>query len=60
MIEFESTDCPRLNYELLVKIFPDTGTLKNTIVTTIWNDDRLLRKDIKDIAIMLLDELKRG
>jgi hypothetical protein len=44
----------------LMQIFPDTEQLKNTIVTTIWNDDRLLREDLKDIAVMLLDELKRG
>jgi hypothetical protein len=52
--------CPRLEYMELMQIFPDTEQLKNTIVTTIWNDDRLLREDLKDIAVMLLDELKRG
>ena len=54
------SDCPRMEYEKLMSIFCDTETLKKSIVCTIWNDDRLLRKDIKDIAIMLLDELKRG
>lgn len=53
-------ECPRLDYMELMQVFPDTDSLKETIVTTIWNDDRLLREDIKDIAVKLLDELDRG
>jgi hypothetical protein len=53
-------DCPRFEYLNLTQIYPDTETLKDSIATAIWNDDRLLREDIKDIAVKLLDELKRG
>lgn len=53
-------ECSCLDYIELMQIFPDTDSLKEMIVTTIWNDDRLLREDIKDIAVKLLDELKRG
>lgn len=53
-------ECPRLEYINLMQIYPDVETLKEAVVTSIWNDDRLLREDIKDIANKLLDELKRG
>jgi hypothetical protein len=41
-----------------MSIYPDTESLKSAIVTAIWNDDRLLRDDIEDIAKELLRELK--
>ena len=44
----------------LMNIFPDTESLKKEIVTAIWNDDRLLREDLQDIANDILRELKRG
>jgi len=53
-------DCPRLEYMNLTQVYYDTEELKEAIARTIWNDDRLLREDIKDVAIKLLDELKRG
>jgi hypothetical protein len=53
-------ESPRLEYMNLTQIYHDTEELKEAISRTIWNDDRLLREDIKDIAINLLDELKRG
>jgi hypothetical protein len=51
---------PRLEYINLTEIYPDTTTLKRAIVTAIWNDDRLLREDIRDIAHDILNELSRG
>lgn len=52
--------CPRLDYMELVELYSDIESLRQAIVTTIWNDDRLLREDIKCIANELLNELKRG
>lgn len=50
----------RWEYINLTEIYPDTETLKKAIVTAIWNDDRLLREDIQDIANDILNEIKRG
>jgi hypothetical protein len=49
---------PRLEYLKLSEIYPSTEALKSAIVTVIWNDDRLLREDIEDIAKELLMELR--
>lgn len=60
-IDFNScscSSCPRLEYGNLMSLYPDTESLKSAIVTAIWNDDRLLRDDIEDIAKELLRELK--
>jgi hypothetical protein len=62
-IDFNSCSCgscPRLEYGNLMSLYPDTQSLKKAIVTAIWNDDRLLRSDIADIAYDILSELKRG
>jgi hypothetical protein len=60
-IDFNScsvTHVPRLAYTVLAEIHPSTEALKSAIVTAIWNDDRLLRDDIEDIAKSLLMELR--
>jgi len=47
-----------VDYGKLMLIYPDTESLKKAIVTSIWNDDRLLREDIENIAKELLLELR--
>jgi hypothetical protein len=49
---------PRFAYGNLMDIHTSTEALKSAIVTAIWNDDRLLRDDIEDIAKELLRELR--
>lgn len=49
---------PRLEYQKLCEVHNSTEALKLAIVTAIWNDDRLLREDIEDIAKELLKELR--
>jgi len=53
-----SLGVPRLEYLRLVEVYPDSEALKCAIVNAIWNDDRLYRNDIEDIAHGLLRELK--
>lgn len=53
-----STSIPRMEYHKLCEIHTSTEALKSAIVTAIWNDDRLLREDIEDIAKELLRELR--
>lgn len=53
-----SPSVPRLEYGKLMSLYPDTESLKKAIATAIWNDDRLLREDIEDIAKELLQELR--
>ena len=50
----------RLEYTNLMNPYIELADLKQHIVTAIWNDERLLRQDIEDIANDLLYELKRG
>lgn len=49
---------PRFEYQKLCEVHTSTEALKSAIVTAIWNDDRLLREDIEDIAKTLLMELR--
>lgn len=55
-----SLGTPRLEYQKLCENYVSTEALKLAIVTAIWNDDRLLREDIKSIAQELLRELRSG
>lgn len=50
----------RLEYMNLINPYCDTDKLKKDIAKAIWNDERLLRQDIKDIANDLLRELEFG
>lgn len=50
----------RLEYMNLVNPYYNTDKLKKDIAKAIWNDERLLRQDIADIANDLLTELKFG
>jgi len=61
MMDFNSCSSmgvPRLAYKNLSEVHENTEVLKSAIITAIWNDDRLLRGDIEDIAKELLKELK--
>jgi len=53
-----SLGVPRLEYQKLCENHTSTEALKLAIVTAIWNDDRLYRNDIEDIAKELLKELR--